>query len=320
MKKTSFLLCLLLAAATVQVLGQAKKPTLMVVPADVYCTQNGFVMQYDNQGMTQTLPDYTKALQNDRDLRLVINKIGEMMVERGFPLKSLEGELKKVQSTSAELNVLSGREGSGITESPIDILKRTAKADIIMYLDFEIKSQGPKKYIVFNLNGQDAYSAKDVALASGTGAPSLTSAPEILMQEAVLSHIDNFNQQLQDHFEDMFANGREVRIRIQMFEAAMVDLYEEYEYEGDYVELSSFIDDWMLSNTQEGRYSLSDGSETFILFEQVRMPLFDDKERPLDTRRFIMELRSALRREPFGLDSRVYTRGLGEAWLIIGEK
>lgn len=320
MKKLIFLLGLFLLAIAPQVWGQAKKPTLMIMPADVYCNRLGYTMTFENQGMTQTLPDYTKALQNDSDLRLVINKISEMMVERGFPLKSLEGELRRIQSESAELSMMSGRSGAGITESPIDILKRNAKADIIMYIDFEIKSQGPKKYMVFNLNGQDAYSSKDVALAVGTGEPSLSSAPEVLMEEAVLSYIDNFNNQLQAHFDDLFAKGREVRVRVQMWESASVDLYEEFQYEGDYVELSTFIDDWMYENTKEGRYSFSDGTENFILFEQVRIPLFDDRDRPMDTRRFVMELRKTLRREPFSLDSRVYTRGLGEAWLIIGEK
>ncbi|MEM9986202.1 MAG: DUF6175 family protein, partial [Bacteroidota bacterium] len=271
-------------------------------------------------GIETVLPDYTKALQQDNDLRLVINKIGEMMVERGFPLKSLEGELKKLSSTNAEAALMSSRSGAGIAESPIDILKRTAKADIIIYLDFSVKKQGPKSYIVFNMNGQDAYSRKDVALSSGAGAPSMNSAPEILMEEAVLVHIETFNAQLQDHFDDMFTNGREVVVRVQMWDTAPVDLYEEYDIQGDYLELSDVIDDWMADNVVEGRYSFSDGSENFILFEQVRIPLFDDRERAMDTRRFLRDLRSYLRREPFNLESRVYTRGLGEAWLIIGEK
>jgi hypothetical protein len=320
MKKTVFLLLLILPFCSSLLWGQAKKPTLMIMPADVYCTKHGYVMTYDNQGMEQTLPDYTKALQNDSDLRLVISKISEMMVERGFPLKSLEGEMKKIQNQGAELEMMTSRSGAGISESPIDMLKSTAKADIILYLDFEVKSEGPKRYMVFNLVGQDAYSSKDVAVAAGAGDPSFSSAPEVLMEEAVLAKIDGFNSQLQSHFDDLFANGREVRIRVQVWDTSPVDLYEEFPYEGDEVELSTFIDDWMYENTKEGRYSFSDGSENFIMFEQVRIPLYDERERPIDTRRFVMELRKVLRREPFDLDSRVYTRGLGEAWLIIGEK
>ena len=59
-------------------------------------------------------------------------------------------------------------------------------------------------------------------------------------------------------------------------------------------------------------------------YEQVRIPLTitDDKgrERAIDTRAFVTNLRKYLSGAPFNLTSKVYMRGLGEAWLIIGEK
>jgi hypothetical protein len=47
--------------------------------------------------------------------------------------------------------------GAALAESPLDILKRTAKADIIMQLTYTVNTQGPKKYITFILQGLDAY-------------------------------------------------------------------------------------------------------------------------------------------------------------------
>ncbi|MEG1574437.1 MAG: DUF6175 family protein, partial [Bacteroidales bacterium] len=52
--------------------GQAKKPTLMVVPSDVWCQTNKFVTVLDNQGTQVIVPDYKKALQSDMNLGLVI--------------------------------------------------------------------------------------------------------------------------------------------------------------------------------------------------------------------------------------------------------
>ena len=72
------------------VFSQAKKPTIMVVPSDNWCVQNGYVMTYDNQGKSVTVPDYKAALQNNSDVLLAISKINEMMAERGFTLKNLE--------------------------------------------------------------------------------------------------------------------------------------------------------------------------------------------------------------------------------------
>jgi hypothetical protein len=36
--------------------AQAKKPTIMVVPSDVWCTKNGYMMTFDNQGTKVSIP------------------------------------------------------------------------------------------------------------------------------------------------------------------------------------------------------------------------------------------------------------------------
>lgn len=312
-------LFLVLVTATTA-FSQAKKPTLMVVPSDAYCAQRGYTMVFDNQGIETVVPDYQKALREDSDLRLVIVKLGEMMTDRGFPLKVLEAELKSLQNTNAEINMMQSSSGAAVAESPIDLLKRTAKADIILDLDFTMHQQGPRKYITFILQGLDAYTNKQVAAASGTGEPSVSAIPQALLEEAVLSHIENFNGQLQDHFNDMFANGREVKIRIQVWDSSPVDLEEEYDINGESLYLEEVIDDWFADNTVEGRFSFSDGSENFMLLEQVRIPLYDERDRAMDTRRYLRDLRKYLGGEPFNLPVDIYTRGLGEAWLTIGEK
>ena len=43
--------------------AQAKKPTIMVVPSDVWCNKNGYMQEFDNQGTVVKVPDYKKALQ-----------------------------------------------------------------------------------------------------------------------------------------------------------------------------------------------------------------------------------------------------------------
>ena len=41
--------------------SQAKKPTIMIVPADVWMNERGFVVKHDNQGDVYTEMDYEKA-------------------------------------------------------------------------------------------------------------------------------------------------------------------------------------------------------------------------------------------------------------------
>lgn len=314
------LLLTLLAFLSISLFGQAKKPTIMVVPSDQYCISKGYKMEFENMGAKQTLPDYKAAMQNDPELRLVITKMGNIMAERGFPLKDLEAELKNLEKEAAETAMMSSSSsGSEMAESPIDMLKRTAKADIIMDLSFEIKRQGPNKLITFNLRGLDAYTSKQITGAAGQGAPSSSAGADLLLEEAVLSHMDGFNAGLQRHFDDMFANGREVKVMVRVWS----NWGETLETEFDDKELTEIIEDWFYDNTVQGRYSLSDASENFMRLEQVRIPTsrLDDKgrERAVDTRGFVNDLRSYLRKT-YQIESKVYLRGLGEAWLILGEK
>ena len=298
--------------------AQAKKPTIMVVPSDNWCVQNGYVQKFDNMGTEMTLPDYRAALQQNSDLLLAISKINEMMTERGFPLKNLESSLKTLMNQEAEDAMLTNKEGGGVAESPIDKLKKVAKADIWMQLTYTVNQVGPKRSLTFNLQGLDAYTDKQIAGASGTSEPSFTSELAILIEQAVLMHIDNFNAQLQSHFDDIFANGREIVVRIKTWDDAGFDLEEEFD--GD--ELGMIIEDWMSDNTVHGRFNTTDATENMMLFEQVRIPLEmeeDGKVRQVDARRWVNGLRKYLKSE-YDIESKLMMQGLGQAQLVIGAK
>lgn len=281
MKK--ILLVNLFLLATILTFGQAKKPTLMIVPSDAWCNLNGYMLEFDDQGRTIKVPNYTQAFQENTDLLNVISKINGMMAERGFPLKNLESVLKSLQEEGAEDMMTMSKMGGGIVESPMDKLKKKAKADLILQLTWTVNTTGPKKSVTFNLQGLDSYTNKQVATAQGTGAPSFTAELPVLLEEAVVAHLDNFTATLQSHFDDMFANGREITVKIKTFDTWGEDL--ESEFDGE--EIGIIIEDWMDDNTVKGRFSLTDASESSMYFEQVRIPLFDERGRAMDARKFL---------------------------------
>ena len=317
-KKIILLLGLVLFV--INVYSQAKKPTIMVVPSDNWCIKNGYTMTYDEMGTLKTLPDYKMALQNETDLLMTIAKINTMMSDRGFPLVNLESALKNMEQESGEVSMLTSKSGGNIAESPIDVLQRTANADIIIQLTYVINQQGPQRSITFLLQGLDAYTNKQIAGAQGTGEPSFATQTPVLLEEAVLAHIDDFNSRLQVHFDDLFANGREVVFQARIFDTSNIDLEEEYVYNNEKLELGEIIEDWVSANTVQGRFGTPNYTENVIRFDQVRIPLYDDRGRANDTRRWLRDLRNLLNGRPFNQTCKIYTRGLGEVWLIIGEK
>jgi hypothetical protein len=318
MKKNQFIvLTLILLSCTTSFFGQAKKPTLMILPSDNWCEQRFFMTEFDNQGTNQKVPNYKQVFQEDTEINQVISKIGALMIERGFPLKDAEQELKAIEARSAEDNMTaSAKSSSSITESPLDKLKNKAKADIIIQIWWKINKTDQGNSVSFTLEAFDAFTSKRIASSTGIGAPNNTDIVPVLLQKAILTNIDPFVTQLQSHFDDMFSNGREIIITVKRWNSWDKNL--ETEVNGE--EITDYINKWMQQNTLKGRFSMNDASENNIRFDQVRIPLFDANNSAVDARQFAKGLQKYLKASPFNFEVKLMTRGLGEAILVLGEK
>jgi len=196
------------------IFGQAKKPTLMILPSDNWCEQRYFMTTYDDQGTQKKVPNYKQAFQEDTELGQVISKIGGLMVDKSFPLKDAEQEIKLMESKRAEDNMTESKtSGSSISESPLDMLKKTAKSDILVQIWWKVNKESNGKSVSFTLEALDSYTGKRVASSTGNSEVSNEIVSGLLLK-AVESHINSFSNQLQAHFDDLLTNGREVTIYI----------------------------------------------------------------------------------------------------------
>ena len=297
--------------------AQAKKPTLMILPSDNWCEQRYFMTEFDNQGTKQKVPNYKQAFQEDTEIGQVISKIGSLMIDRGFPLKDAEQELKAIEQRAAEDNMTaSTASGASLSESPLDKLKNRAKADIVIQIWWKVSKTEQGKVISFVLEAFDAYTSKRIAASSGNSTPNTTDIVPVLLQNAILANIDDFVKDLQSHFDDMFLNGREIRLTVRKWNNWDKNLEDDIEGE----EIINHITTWMDTNTVQGRFNKTDASESIIRFEQVRIPLVDDKNKALDARDFGKKLQKFLKAAPYNFEVKLMTRGLGEAILVLGEK
>jgi hypothetical protein len=316
MKRCIFSLALALVALVAS--AQIKKPELMVIPSDVWCINNGYYTEVENLGTTVKVPNYKQALQENMGLKLAIAKLNDLMAERGFPLKSMEQELKNLEQRRMEDNLTTSKAGNELAESPLDEVARTAKCDIILELSWDVKDMGPKHSLSYILEGRDAYTSKTIGAASGTGAPSFTADVDVLLEEAIVANMDNFNNRLQAHFEEMQTIGREISLDIKVFanNEAGIDLETEF---GD-DELIDVINNWLQLNTIQGRFSMPYASENVANFTQVRIPVYDERGRAIDANGFAKGLAKMLKKEPYNIPSKVMVKGLGRAVIILGEK
>lgn len=295
---------------------EIKKPTVMILPSDNWCVQRYFTQSFDNQGTTTRIPDYQRAFTEDIELPQVISKVGGVLTGMGYSLKDAEMEIKLMGVKQAEDNAMSSKtSGALISETPLDMLKRRMKSDVVIQLWWNITKEPAGKVVSFTLEAFDAYTNKRIATSTGNSQPTAESIP-VALESAVKSNVKEFDKQLDKWYSDQKKNGREIVLTVRCWDNWDKDLEEEYNGE----ELTDCIQKWMRDNTVNGSFNLSDGTETFAQFEQVRIPLKDNKGTAMDVRAFANSLRKYLQKAPYNITSKVVIRGLGEAILILGEK
>ena len=319
MKRLFFILLLCLTVNAT--FGQAKKPRLMVIPSDMWCHHNGFMQTYDNQGVTEYIPDYKKALVESTELLPVISEINGLMADRGFPLDDLQQTMSSINRQQAELAAVTNKGGdASVKTNDLMALRQRARCDIIVELTWTVNKVGPKRSITYTLRGLDAYTNNEVASVSGTGDPmsELNITTPQMLKAAVNDNMNLFCDRLQNHFDDMFENGRAIAININVFDNDQeIDL--ETEFNGS--ELREIIENWMYEHTKSGRYNLVDDSELYMQFDDARIELYDERGRPIAANNFARDLVRYLKTEPYNIELiKTMNQGLGQATIIIGNK
>lgn len=292
--------------------SQQRQPTLMVLPSDNWMTQRFFMTEFNNQGTIVRVPDYQRAFQEDSELGQVISKIGALLMRQGYFLQDAEMQVRGLNQRQAEDNVTQSTEsGAFLAESPLDILKRRARADVIIQVWWRVGNAPSGRTISFTLDAFDAYTNRRIASTTGTDIATNETVVPIMLEQAVRGRMREFTRQLNNFHRDINRNGREVVLNVRRWENA--DFHLETEINGE--DIITHINNWMRRNTVNGRFNLTDATENFVQFQQVRIPAAEN----MDAREFGRQLQQYLRRT-LNIEARLMTRGLGEAVLVLGER
>ena len=290
---------------------QVKKPTIMILPSDNWCSARYFTKTYGNREGRVVSADYRRAFLEDSELNPVISKIGELLTEQGYSLKDAEQAAKSLDTEMAENDVtFSSTSHSGLAMSPLDMLKQRVKSDILIQINWNVTREA----ITFTMEAFDTYTDKRIATATGTKERNKDIVP-VQIESIIKEHIKKFDEQMDGFYQEMQANGREIALNLQVWDNSDVNL--ETEYDGD--ELLWHIQEWLSENTVNSQFNLSDATENFARFEQVRISLVQ-RGMALDARGFVRGLQKHLQKAPYNITSKIVMQGLGKATLIIGEK
>lgn len=278
--RKTLILTVLLAMIIVPLAGLAQKkkqPTIMVMPDDAWCISHGYYKtnKDPNSGEKEKIPDYEKAFEESHNLGAVIDKIGELFADRGFPLRDMEEKMKQIQQDQQMDQAEEG--GIGTKSTLKEQLLKTAKADIIIYLTWKVLEEGPYKQVDFVITAKDPYMATTIASASDVGPKNSGKAPALL-KEAVLEHVTNLQSQMQEYFDDLNENGRKIRMRVKIANDAGVNM-KDYCSGKEKFQIGQMFEDAVTFKAEDKAYRLEGGgTENRLTFSMIRIPMFYERE------------------------------------------
>lgn len=206
--------------------------------------------------------------------------------------------------------------GASAGSNAFDELVNRAKPDITVEVEWSGNNAGSLYSADFNIKAIDTYSSKAVsAIAAQTGEVRRTVPLTVALKQAVKNNFDSFCALLQQHFDDLQANGREIRLDVRILDNGAGTTMNT-EFGGQ--ELSQIIYEWVSDNTVNHQFNQRSSGRTRLRFNQVRIPMKDTNGRPMDAKAWARGLQQKL--AALGLPAENSSPALGLGRLYIGEK
>lgn len=300
----------LLAAGTATARAQAAiKPTIMVTPSTNYMKERGFCTPVDIDGRQLDDCDYEKMLSEDKTFATIVATIASQFQNRGYPIVELEATLKNIRSEAA-LRMAKGK----VEQTMTDMLLRSAAPDIAIEVKTDIVNQMGQNRITLILSATDVYVSQPVATpAPMSSNPSGSIPVPELAQAVVLAMMPEMESRLMAHFERMAVEGRRVRLRFEIADAAGLSdgMETEVQVNGDALPVGIYT--MMLAEEMAVNRQFQPGAsgDTFVDFNSFNVPF---TETP---RLYAFKIASRMKKET-GLNAKASTgRGLGDLLILI---
>lgn len=243
-------------------------PHVMIVPDLIYCKAHGYTQTFDNNGVTEEIPDYERALTDDPSLHGALTQIASLINERNGDIVIID--LQECINNAKKDAALSSANGGDQSESIEEAIIRNSNADILIKLQYDLLKNGPQYCVNYTIRGTDAYTSNMFAPLEGVGAPSTSANPVLLLREAIYGSMDSFLERMLRHYSSMTTKGRMVAFDIKTTNTSAHNMNSVL---GE-LTLREAIDDFLYDNSVDGGgLERVKGGDTFLQYEGVYIPL-----------------------------------------------
>lgn len=309
-KKLILSMCLSVMGAGMMMAGAP--PTIMFLPDKTWCQKNGFILATEHNGKTRYNEKYDEAFMQNSDLKNVVVQLNGLMKDNGLPVKDYGTTSELDDEKEAEEELYEGDGGEEMEMTPYEAAMNKLRPDIIIKIGWDVNKVGFNYSMSYRLEALDSYSGKSIAQVTAETPTLKTTVPmAAALKNAATEHMPMFIARLQEHFDDLQENGREITLACRIGGNGSGENFNT-EY-GD-KELSTIITDWMNDNTVNHVYSTRGASRNRMSFEQVRIPFKDSNGRVMQAKEFVDQLKRYLK-STYGISGENTTKGLGSGRL-----
>ncbi len=227
--------------------------------------------------------DIRQTIENDPNVRIVLSKIREAFDNRGFSTIDFETRLK-AQSIN---NALSQDSQKNLRSMII----QGAGADIYVEAEYQLSESTDGNSVKVLMKACDVSTGNSLANKDAFSGQFYTNDVGRLAGAAVEKVADDFLNVIQMKFNDIVANGRSISLSFKVNSGSVVTLTKEIKGE----ELADLIMDWVADHAYQNNYHVQGSSDIEIIFDDVRIPLYDSNGRNYNIQQFDRELRTYLR-------------------------
>ena len=290
-------------------LNAGAPPTVMFLPDKTWCNANGCVIQSERNGKTRITENYEAAFLNP-DLKNVVVQLNGLMKDNGLPAKDYGATTEIDDEEGAEEEAYSddSQSGGSMDATDYELLLSKLRPDIIIKIGWDVNKVGFNYTLSYRLEALDSYSGKSVAQVTAETPSLKTTVPvAAALKNSATEHMPAFIARLQEHFDDLQENGREITLACRIGNNGSG-----INFNSDFggKELSTIISDWVNDNTVNHAYSTRNSSRNRISFEQVRIPFKDANGRVMQAKEFVDQLKRHLG-TTCNLKAENTTKGLG---------
>jgi hypothetical protein len=244
------------------------QPKIMVIP-------------YTSEGQ-----DIRNVLENDETKRIILTKIKEAFDNRGFSTVDFVARLKSAETSSVMMmDNQDDIKAEIINMSGADIY---VEAEMICLQTIVSGQTNPETRVKIILTAYDAATGTSLSNKIGESGTFYTKDVAKLAMKAIESCANSFLSVMQSKFSDIVENGRSIILYIGFDESSTFTM--ETEVGSDGMLLQDEIELWVESHAYNGYYHIQGATSLTMIFDEIRIPLYDDEGKTYTSSRFGLEL------------------------------